>query len=483
MLIRYSLVLAALGLLLGNCSPKTAESASAESPAARQAPVSAATAPDEELSPCPKFTDAPFPDQTETNYVLYRDFLRANDWDKAYELWQQVYEVAPAADGRRNTVMADGIRFYEHFMAQSEDPEQREEYINRIFDIYDQIANCYPEGGYIAGRKAFDYYYKYKGRKTDMEIYQLFKESIDVGGLETPDFVLNPFTSLLVDLYFNDQISREEAHEYQEKVRDILANGLEECEGRACERWEIISEYAPNRLEAFETIRGFYDCEYYVDQYFPDFEAAPTDCDVIRTVYSRLKWGGCSEDHEHFQQLVAAGNEHCRVEAGSSVIARQAYECLRNADYQCAIDGFTEASNSTDDNERKATYLMLVAKIYQTHLKNFPQSRQFALQAAEVRPDWGEPYIHIGRLYASSGPLCGPGRGWDSQVVVWPAIDMWNRAKSVDPSVAAEANQWINQYAQYMPDRSEIFQRTLQEGDSFRVECWIQETTRIRAAP
>ena len=162
--------------------------------------------------------------------------------------------------------------------------------------------------------------------------------------------------------------------------------------------------------------------------------------------------------------------------------AKIAYNCLKEADYQCAIDGFIEAANNTDDTEKKGQYLLIVAKIYQAHLRNFSKSRQFALDAAEVRPNWGEPYLHIGRLYASSGPLCGPGRGWDSQIVVWPAIDMWNKAKQVDPEAAAEANKWIGQYAQYMPKKEDVFIRNLKAGDSFFVPCWIQRSTRIRTA-
>ncbi len=481
MTIKYLFATLGIGVLLLGCSPKTAEPAVAVE---EEQPSTQPTTPkpqDKNLSPCPKFRDAPNPDQASTNYVLYRDFLKAGDWDRAFDLWKRVYEVAPAADGQRNTVFADGIRFYEHFIAQTQDSLKREAYINRIFGLYDEIQECYPEGGYIPARKAFDYYYKYPDRKTKKEIYDMFKKAMDIDGLDTPDFVPNPFTSLLIDLYFEDEVSMEEARKYQQLVRDILAKGLEECEGVACDRWEIVKQYAPERLEYFETVKGFYDCEYYVDKYYEEFLASPTDCDVIRTVYSRLKWGGCAETDERFKEVIAAGNENCRI-ASASTPARLAYDCLREADYNCAIENFETAVSESDDIEKQTQYLMLIAKIYQTHLKNFPRSRQYALRAAELRPNWGEPYIHIGRLYASSGPLCGPGRGWDSQVVVWPAIDMWNKAKQVDPSVAAEANKWISRYAQYMPSREDIFQRTLNEGDTFRVGCWIQETTRIRAA-
>ena len=84
-------------------------------------------------------------------------------------------------------------------------------------------------------------------------------------------------------------------------------------------------------------------------------------------------------------------------------------------------------------------------------MKNFSKARQLALEAAAARPNWGEPYILIGRMYASSGPLCGPGRGWESQVVVWVAVDAWVKARNIDASFAAEANKMINQYTGLCP--------------------------------
>ncbi len=469
-------ILCCLNLAFMACSPKTQiatteveETPTLETPDPEE---------DESLSPCPKFKDAPNPDEVETNYVLYRDFYKVKEWDKAFELWQKVYNVAPAADGQRNTVYADGIRFYEHFLRNTKEPGKRNEYIDRIFELYDEIDECYAEGGFIVGRKAFDLYYKYKDRASREEVFQMFKKSIDIDDMDTKDFVINPFTALLVELHAEGKVSDEEAKKYELKIREIIKNGLENCKGTGCERWEIIDGYAPARLEAFEIVKGFFDCDYYLNKYFVDFETAPQDCDVIRTVYSRLKWGGCSEADEKFQQLIEAGNKNC-VEAGA---LKKAYAALREAKYTEAIELFQAAIDEEEDRIKKASYTLIISKVYNAHLKNFPKARQYALQSAKLNPKSGEPYILIGRLYASSGPLCGPGRGWDSQVVVWPAIDMWVKAKSVDPSVAAEANKWINQYSQYMPNKEDVFIRNLKAGQTFRVGCWIQETTRIRTA-
>lgn len=466
----------AILLLLAACTPKTSEPITAEK---QEVTKPAPPKQEEKLSPCPKFRDAPNPDDAETNYVLYRDFLRAGDWTKAFEFWEKVYAVSPAADGRRNTVYADGIRFYEYFMSQTQDSLKQAAYVDTIFNIYDEIDRCYGEGGYIQGRKAFDLFYKYQDRASKEEIYGLFKTTLDIDSLDAPDFVVNPMASLLVELYDQGKISQEEAYRYQELLRGMIEKGLAECEGTGCERWKIIEEYAPVRLEYFETVKGFYPCDYYMQRYYADFEADPTNCDVVRTVYSRLKFAECSTEDERMKELIRIGNENCRPEPGPAEVA---YNHLRDAEYQKAITAFEKAMEAEEELEKKAKYALTNAKIYEIHLRNFPKAREWATRAADIRSNWGEPYILIGRLYASSGPLCGPGRGWDSQIVTWPAIDAWQRAKQVDPSVRAEADKFIGRYQQYMPNREDVFQRNLKAGESFYVGCWIQRSTVIRTA-
>ena len=470
-----------LALLLA-CTPKaTPEITTTET--ASTPPVPRVEAPAESLSPCTKFTDVPGGDAAETNYVLYRDALKRDEWDNAFEKWQQVYEVAPAADGRRNTVYADGIRFYEYFISRTDDEKKKMDYRDAIFALYDEIDKCYPEGGYVMGRKAFDMYYKYPDMATPKEQFDMFSHSMDMDGDNLQDFVVNPMADLLVRLYADDQVDLATAKKYERQIQGAVERGLADCEGTGCERWKIIANYAPQRLEYFESVKGFYDCDYYVTKYYPEFRENPGDCDVISTLGSRLAFAGCDRNRAEFQAISAAYSANqCGGPATVSSGAGRCYTLLRDADYREAIGCFEQSSTEATDPERRAKYNLTIAKIYYAHLKNFSQARKYARLASEARPNWGEPYLLIGRLYASSGPLCGPGTGFESQKVVWPAIDMWQKAKSVDPEAAAEANKWIGKYAQYMPSNEDIFQRGLKEGASFNVGCWIGESTRVRAA-
>lgn len=451
------------------CTPKTTEQAKETTIEPVAPPPSPANI------PCPRFSDSPNPDETTDNFVLYKDFIRAKDLPQAFSYWEKVYAVAPAADGNRNSVYSDGIWFCEQFIEASKDSLEKEKYIDKIFQLYDEMEECYPDGGYITGRKAFDYFYKYRHRKSFDEIYAMFKKSIEQDNNEARYFVLNPFTALLVEQHYDEKISTEEAQKYQQLILKVLNKNLASCKGQECEKWKIIEEYVPARLESFEAVKGFYPCEYFQEKYYADFEANPTDCEVIINVYSRFKYGGCPESGAKFEALKAAYNENCKEDTGPGC-----RDFLAEGSYKEAIDCYETKAAETDDKEKKAQYLIVIAKIYHAHLKNFSMARKYALKAADVKPKWGEPYLLIGRLYASSGPLCGPGRGWDSQIVTWPAIDMWNKAKSIDPNARAEANKWINQYSQYMPDVEDIFIRGLKKGDSFFVPCWIQRSTTVR---
>ncbi len=459
---------------LGGCTPKTAQKTEETQVEEEDAGGEVEEA---RPTPCAMFRDAPDPDAAETDYVLYRDQLRLGNWNEAFSYWRRVFEEAPAADGKRTTVFTDGVKLYGLLANEAKDTASKKVYIDTIMMIFDKMDECYHDGGRVTGLKAFELYYKYPYYKSRKEIYELFKKSIDMDGDTARYFVLNPFTALLVDLYQDGEISMEEAQTYQQKIRNALKYGLAHCKDD-CEHWKIVAQYAPVRLEDFETIKGFYDCAYYKEKYLDEFRENPEDCDVIRTVYSRLKWGGCSNDDPDVKEVLIAGNTKC-VEDKSLKLA---YDALRDGEYKRAVELFQQAAEEEEDVQKKAGIYFTIAKVYYAHLRNFPRARQYARLALKYRPNWGEPYILIGQLYASSGPLCGPGRGWDSQVVVWPAIDKWKKAKAIDPSVAAKANKLIRRYAQYMPSKGDIFQRGLTEGSTYTVGCWIQEKTTIRPA-
>jgi tetratricopeptide (TPR) repeat protein len=278
------------------------------------------------------------------------------------------------------------------------------------------------------------------------------------------------------------RIDVETGRKYASLVLEAVAHGKSNCKGKLCEAWDIIEEYAPVRLEGLESIDGFYDCNYYKDKYFTLFKQYPDSCEIVNLAYARMLRGNCPAGDPGLQEVKAVKSSTCYVAPPAVSCAAQGNENYSQGKYSAAVESYLECVENTSDVEQKAKYLLLVAKIYYRDLRNYSKSRKYALDAARIKPGWGEPYMLIGNLYASSGPLCGTGRGWESQVVTWPAIDMWTKAKSVDAQVAGEANALISRYKQYMPKKEDIFFRNIKSGDAYFVPCWIQESTTVRTA-
>lgn len=462
-------------LFLYQCSPRTGETV--------QLPDENGQAESEEESVidarCATFESIPRGDRYIESYVLYRDFLRAGDMEEAFGYWRQVFKNTPAADGQRWTVFSDGIRFYEWKLQGEDNENKRAEHIDKILELYDLIGICYPQQfAFSQGRKAFDLYYNYRGHTSDKAIYDIFQTSMDAFEDDVQAFIINPYTALLVRLFVDGEIDTIEAQQTAMKILAVvdLYGDVED------DAWSVVKTYAPQRLADLEVVSGFYPCEYYLDNYSDLYYDDPENCENIQLVLSRLLWGNCSEDLEIITQLRASIDEHCQIPVTASSLVRNAYEAMREGRFRASINYFEQAIAEEVDVLKKAEYSLTVGKIYYSHLRDFPKAREAALKAAGFRSNWGEPYILIGKLYASSGPLCGPGTGWDSQVVTWVAIDAWERAKQLDSSVRGEANQLIATYERYMPSRADIFQRNVNEGDDYFVACWIQRSTTIRAA-
>ncbi|MFT5166501.1 MAG: tetratricopeptide (TPR) repeat protein [Saprospiraceae bacterium] len=484
-------------LLLVACTPKPIETTK-DTPNDKGVIVDATeetTPKDNNLSPCKNWLELTQEERKRVmiTHSLYRDVmknigqasdlakLKKEEFDLTFENWKTVFEVAPAADGKRNTHYGDGIKIYEFLASQEKDTLLRDKHIKKVLELYDEVIRCYGSEGTTIGRKAFDLYYKYPEHATDVEKYNMFKRSFDIEKEDAPAYIFNPFTNLLAGLVLDEKVSSEEGGIYAGMMLNILENNKAKltAEKWTGEGWDIVASYAPERLKNLEGVKGFYDCEYYKEQYYSAFENAPGDCDSIILVLSRMKWADCPSEDLRFEAVYTAYRDKCRPVVDP--IGPNCRDLLSEGNFIEAINCYSEKAEASTDNEFKATYYLTVAKIYYGELKQFSKARSAAYEALKYKSNWGDPYILIGKLYASSGPLCGPGRGWDSQIVTWPAIDKWQKAKRVDASVAAEANKLIGRYQAYMPSVEDIFQRSLKEGQSFKVPCWIQETTTIRA--
>lgn len=460
------------------CSPKVQDTVVAP-------PVKEEVAKELDPNGCIQFNDLGLEkaDQVSDDYNLYRDRIKEKDFKAAYPMWKNVYENAPSTNGRIDYVFRDGLKIYTDLYNNTSDTQLQDKYVDTMMMIYDKAVICFPKKkSYYMSKQGKEFFYTYKNKLSNEEIYKMLKEAVEMDGNESRVSTIIPLSSLNYRLYSNETITVDDARSTMENVNGIVEYNSKNCKDtKTCNAWTQVEQYTVELSDRYENKKGFFDCNYFMDKYYADYEAQPENCDLIEDLYRKLRKAGCAKEEPRMVALVTQFKGKCQAPPPTSPLAR-CRQLLEEERYQEAVTCYEEYVNSISDPEKKARYLLRIAKIYYAHLNKFSKSREYARRAMKHKSNWGEPLILIGKLYASSGPLCGPGTGFDSQIVTWPAIDKWNQAKRADPNVASEANKLIRRYEKFMPSKADIFQRSLKTGGTFKVKCWIQENTKIRPA-
>ena len=444
------------------------------------------------LAQCEKFENYPHgAEEGKKVYFYFREHIKKGDYTAALPLWRDLYANAPAGSEYHYT---DGIKIFDDLIKKETDTTKIAAYQDTLFMLYDQRIICFSKKGTKKGdiitRKAFAMY----KQKVDIKAtFDTFKEGVSLANKKTKHFILNPFARTTIEAYKADRISKIEAQEVYAQLLEIAnyhaENGKTEKD---------IFKYNEAKENVERTFRQklndpIFDCEYYSKTYIPQYEANPDDVDNYREVYKELIKGGCEKTMPLLVEIHKKDSLRLKKEKAQAFAdykenapkSKKAFWAYQKGEFEKSAQLFVEGAAEEVDLslEEKADMCFKAAQIAFSNLKDFPKSRSYAEKALEYRPNWGKPYLLIGDLYASSGPLCGTGTGFKSQVVTWVAIDMWTKAKQVDsdPAVVKKANKQIQKYTQFMPTKGVLHSRNLKVGSSYTVPCWIQKRTTIRA--
>jgi tetratricopeptide (TPR) repeat protein len=254
-------------------------------------------------------------------------------------------------------------------------------------------------------------------------------------------------------------------------ISTIVDFNLDKYKSKAKERgdWEIVQSNVEVRLEPFAT------CKDIVAIYRKKFEQSPDDIDLLKKVSGLLDDKNCQEDPLYFDVTTRLYDLE-PTPASAYMIGKM---LLKEEKFAESIEYFKQVEG-IEDSATLAKAYKYIAEAYRG-LKNYPSSRTYALKAAALNPTDGEPYILIGDLYAAAAADCGD-NDLTKRVAYWAAIDKYYKAKAVDPEVAEIASKRISSYSVYFPSMETIFFYGYHEGDSYTVECWINETTKVRAS-
>lgn len=111
----------------------------------------------------------------------------------------------------------------------------------------------------------------------------------------------------------------------------------------------------------------------------------------------------------------------------------------------------------------------------------YEKARDCALKALDINPNSGLAYFLIGFTYAQSADFCFEDE-YEKKMVYCLVVDMFEKAKEVDSSVSERANELIKVYSLHFPrgPSEGVFISGINEGDKYKIECWINRETTIR---
>lgn len=380
--------------------------------------------------------------------------------------WRKVFKTCP---GARQSTYIDGVKMYTHFIKNESDPDRKNALIDTLMIIFDTRIENFGKEGYVLGRKGVSLY---SMRLSDYEeAYNILKKSIDLDENKSYPDVLVFFMRATKKMIDEGKAPEDIIFDNYDQSSKIIEANIEKYKNDAKKlaNWENVRGNIDLIFEPFAT------CEAIIKIYTPKFEENPDDIKMLKKLTKLLDRKKCTDDPLYFDATVKLYDLEPSPES-AYLIGKM---LMKNEKFGEAID-YLKEGEKLDDSDARADSYLYIAECYRS-LKNYSSARTYALKCAAERPEDGHPYLIIGDMYAASSKTCGDNE-IAKKAVYWVAVDMYYKAKSVDPEIADIANERIRSYSVYFPPKEDIFFHNLNEGDEYEVECWINTKTKIRAA-
>ena len=409
------------------------------------------------------------------NISVYTEYVKTNNFKDAYPSWKAVFDEAPWAQVATYT---NGAKILRALIAAEKDGAKQKEYFELLMKVHDQriqyldklntLSKTKATKGDIMGTKAHDYFSM--GGQDNNAAYAMFAEAVAAEKHNLPYYVLMEFVDASAR-----KVKAEEAHKEQFVQDYIAAAGYasEALEAAKKESAKKNYQMAKENIDAHFINSGVATCDNLQAIYAPKVEENKTNLDYLKQVMKVMKMLGCTEAEAYF----AASELAHAIEPTAETAIGCGYMYYKKGDFDKCLSYFDNAIELEQDPIKKADYNYSAAAVCFSN-KQLSKAKQYARKSIELNGENGKPYMLIAQMYASSP-------NWSDEAalnkcVFFAVIDKLQKAKSVDPSCAEEADKLIRTYAGYTPKDEDLFFIGLKKGDAVTIGGWIGETTTIR---
>lgn len=390
-------------------------------------------------------------------YSLYLEYYKQKNYEYAYKFWNWLFYHAPRVN---ENLYIRGSTLLDYKILNSSGA-QKDAYVDTLMMLYDHRIKYFNREGYVLGRKGVDIM-KYRPENYE-QAYQVFKRSVELEGKHSRSYVPANYIRCATQMLDDGKITKDRLLEIFQTLKEIIKQN----KPGDPEKWQRIDELVSSE------VTPYFACSDLLDLYRKNFKENKENVDALKEMKNVLEAKECTSDQLYRE--ISEALYKLKPTAGFAFQLARHWEDQGNMGK--AIHYYTQAIEKEKDGKPASDYCIALAQVYKKR-KKYKEAKKYAQKAIELNPKSGKAYIFLGDLYVSGASLCG--EDFDKHTVYWIAVDQYQKAQSVDKSVAGKASQRIQTYSEAFPTKQKVFFRNLKEGDTYTVKCWINEKTTVR---
>jgi hypothetical protein len=437
------------------------------------------------------FTNAQNQEKCSEDLQLFAQYSKSKEFNEAYKYLQPLRSNCPKIN---KAIYLYGEYVLLNKIDNAATPEEKVAFVNDLNVLYTEHDLNYPDnnkGNTL--KKGMNLFDNNVGSKD--EVYNLLDTAFKTDNANfTSAKALYTYFELFVNQYENgtkgielqqvfdkyDEIT--EKLELEEKGLsddlDILLNKIENNE-ELSDKENRIKEKNEYNLEQFSTVKGSMDskivmlstCDKLIPFYQKSFEEKKTDVLWLKRAAERLEIKEC--DSDPLFTKISEQLHRLNPTAESAYLLGVAAQRAGNTSK--ALEYFNQSAELFTDGTKKAKVYYKIATMFGKSNKS--QARSYAKKALSAKPSFGQSYMLIAQLYASSANECGSSP-FDKRAVYWLCAQYANKAAAVDPALKATANRQAASYNASAPSKTDIFNEN-KGGQRVSFNCWIGESITV----
>jgi len=413
-------------------------------------------------------------------FSMYREFYKQDDYKSAMPHWKHLVNTYPKST---ENLYIQGAKMYESMLENAKTDAEIDKLLGAYMKMYDARIKYFGDEGNVLGRKGTAWL-KYKLnadndnppsgeelKKIHKAGYEYLSKSVELRGNETEPPVLILLMQTTVALFKFGELPQEQVVKNYEETTQI-ANAII-AESDDANTVKVTKETVLPYIEEIFAKSGAADCDVLVKIFSKEYEENSDDIDYVKTMLRKLSRANCTES-----ELFANATEKLyELDPSAEAAYNMARRSIKSGDIAKAKEYYKMAMEQETDQELLATYYLQYAKVLYSE-SAYSDARSYARKVLDIQSDNCEANMLIGNIYVSASQKF-QGTKLEKSAIFWLACDYFAKARRGD-DCSIEASENLSKYRKYFPNKEEAFMEGLQEGSTYRVEGWINESTKVR---